>query len=78
MGNLVFLYVPSARVHGTRTCAQLHSYVGRTRVPPSAASGRETGLESGLASVHCLARPTAQALSFGYSSTGDELAPRTF
>jgi hypothetical protein len=30
-------------IHGTRTCAQLHSQMGRTLVPPSAASGRETG-----------------------------------
>jgi hypothetical protein len=28
----------------------------------------------GLASVHCLPRPTAPALPFGYSSKGDELA----
>jgi hypothetical protein len=39
----VSLYVPCS-IHGTRTCAQLHSPVGRTLVPPSAASGRELGL----------------------------------
>jgi hypothetical protein len=39
------LYLP-ALIHGTRTCAQLHSDTGRTLVPHSAASGRETGLES--------------------------------
>jgi hypothetical protein len=36
---------PHALIHGARTCTQLHSHAGRTLVPPSAASGRETGLE---------------------------------
>jgi hypothetical protein len=40
------LYVPPALIHGTRTCTQFHSHVERTIFPPSAASGRETGLES--------------------------------
>jgi hypothetical protein len=31
---------------GARTYAQLNSHVGRNLVPPSAASERETGLES--------------------------------
>jgi hypothetical protein len=38
--------VPPALIHGTRTCTQFHSHVRRTLIPPSAASGRETGLES--------------------------------
>ena len=42
----VSLYALPALIHGTRTCAQLHSHVRRTLVPPSAASGRETGSES--------------------------------
>ena len=42
---MYFVCAP-APIHGTRTCAQLHSDTGRTLVPPSAASGRETGLES--------------------------------
>ena len=43
-----------ALIHGTHTCAQLHSRVGRTLVPPSAASGVNWGGEPsccGLASV---------------------------
>jgi hypothetical protein len=39
---------PWVRVNplATRTCAQLRSHVGRTLVPPSAAPGRETRLQS--------------------------------
>ena len=62
----------------TRSCTQLHSHVGRTLVPPSAASGRETGLESLFASVHRLPRLAARSLPFSYGSTGDEITtPRS-
>ena len=49
------------RIHGTRKCSQLD--VGRSLVPPSAASGRETG---GLASVHRL--PLPRSYSSGIAS----------
>ena len=78
----VSLYALSALIHRTRTCAQLHSPVERTLVPPSAASVRETGLEPVAGWRQYTVCPThavaPQALTFDYSSTGDEIAPRTF
>jgi hypothetical protein len=57
------MYAPPALIHGTRTCAQLHSDVGRTLVPPSAASGR---VGCGFASVHRLPHPRGE--SWGVAS----------
>jgi hypothetical protein len=55
--------VSPARIHGTCTCAQLHSHVGRTLVPPTAALGRETGLR--VAAVHRLPRPNSSVIACG-------------
>jgi hypothetical protein len=67
---------PPAWIHGTRTCTQLHSHVSALSSLPPLRRGVKLGLLR--VGVSTPSAPIARSLPFGYGSTSDELAARTF